>query len=189
MKILLIDNYDSFTYNLVHYFLEFDGVELIVIKNDEVNDIVLKEADKIVISPGPGTPAQLPNVIDVIKIYSGMKPIFGICLGLQSIYEAFGGTLLNPARVFHGVTSTVSITDNNDEILKGIESPFKAGRYHSWICDPKTLPADLVITSWDEDKEIMSCRHRHHQTYGVQFHPESFLTPDGKKMIENFVRL
>jgi anthranilate synthase component II len=189
MKILLIDNYDSFTYNLVHYFLEFDGVELVVVKNDMVDDLLLNEADKIVISPGPGTPSQLPNVLQVIKGFSGIKPIFGICLGLQSIYEAFGGTLLNPARVYHGVTSTVAITDQEDQILKGIPNPFKAGRYHSWVCDENTLPPDLIISSWDEDREIMSCRHRSHQTFGVQFHPESFLTPEGKKMIENFIRL
>lgn len=189
MRILLIDNYDSFTYNLVHYFLEFDEVELVVVKNDTVEDLTLQEADKLVISPGPGIPTQLPNVLEIIKKFSGVKPIFGICLGLQSIYEAFGGTLLNPERVFHGVTSTVVITDEEDAILKGISNPFKAGRYHSWVCDPKTLPSELLITSWDEDKEIMSCRHRDHPTYGVQFHPESFLTPEGKKMIANFIRL
>ena len=189
MKILLIDNYDSFTYNLVHYFMEFEGVELVIIKNDELSDELLQDAEKIVISPGPGTPSQIQNVLDAIKKYSGQKPVFGICLGLQSIYEAFGGTLLNPSRVFHGVTSTVVITDHDDQILKGISNPFKAGRYHSWICDPKTLPEELLITSWDEDKEIMSCRHRDHQTFGVQFHPESFLTPEGKRMIENFIRL
>ena len=189
MKIALIDNYDSFTYNLVQYLNEHKEVSLSVFKNDEIQIVELIAFDKIVISPGPGIPADNGSIIDIIKSYSGRKPIFGVCLGLQAIYVAFDGSLLNLGEVFHGVSSEVEILDPGDPILNGIDNPFKAGRYHSWVCDPATLPDDLIITAWDGDNEIMACRHRIHPTFGVQFHPESFLTPDGKKMIENFVRL
>ena len=189
MKIALIDNHDSFTYNLVQYFREHPEVHLHVFKNDEIESSGLADFDKIVISPGPGVPYENGNIVEIIKSYTARKPIFGVCLGLQAIYEAFEGRLLNLRRVFHGVTSQVSITDAEDPILKGIMNPFQAGRYHSWVCDPASLPDELIITAWDDDNEIMACRHRSHPTYGVQFHPESFLTPDGKKIIENFVRL
>lgn len=189
MKIILVDNYDSFTYNLARYFSENPGVDLIVRKNNEVSNFELEAADKIVISPGPGLPAQNGRIIEIIRTYSGRRHILGVCLGLQAIYESFGGKLLNLQRVFHGVTSNVSITDTNDPILQNISNPFKAGRYHSWVCDPEYLPKELSITAWDDDGEIMACRHIHHQTYGVQFHPESFLTPDGKQMIKNFIEL
>lgn len=188
MKIALIDNHDSFTYNLVQYLLEHQDVLLSVFKNDEIQTPDLVEFDKIVISPGPGIPSENGSIIEIIKTYSGQKPIFGVCLGLQAIYVAFGGQLLNLSRVFHGVSSDVAVIDAEDPILKGVDNPFKAGRYHSWVCDPVSLPEDLIITAWDDDNEIMACRHCSHPTYGVQFHPESFLTPDGKKMIENFVR-
>jgi len=187
MKITLIDNYDSFTYNLVQYFNEIKGVDLIVVKNDHVNDEMLEVTDKIVISPGPGLPSQNGRIIEIIQNFSGRRPIFGICLGLQAIYEAFGGRLLNLQRVFHGVSSNVSITDHDDPILKTISNPFKAGRYHSWVCDPNYLPQELRISAWDEDQEVMACRHMTHPTYGVQFHPESFLTPEGRQMVRNFV--
>src|SRR5687767_3081101 len=131
MRIILVDNYDSFTYNLVQYFNEIEGVELTVVKNDRITDSQLKDADKIVISPGPGLPAHNGKIIDIIKTYSGIKPILGVCLGLQAIYEAFGGSLLNLSRVFHGVSSNVLITDPADPIFKNISNPFKAGRYHS----------------------------------------------------------
>ncbi len=189
MKIALIDNYDSFTYNLVQYFKEISGVELSVMKNDAMVDTILETTDKIVISPGPGLPSHNGQIIDMIKKYSGHKPIFGVCLGLQAIFEAFGGKLINLSRVFHGVSSNVEIVDVGDPILKGISNRFLAGRYHSWVCDPSSTPQELIVTAWDEDNEIMACRHRSHPTYGVQFHPESFLTPEGKKMISNFVNL
>ena len=187
MKIVIIDNYDSFTYNLAHYFNEVNGVVLEVIKNDQVEGWKLENADKIVISPGPGLPSQNGKIIELIQKYSGRRPILGICLGLQAIYEANGGKLLHLSRVFHGVSSNVTITDNEDPILKNISNPFKAGRYHSWVCDPEFLPEELLITAWDDDQEIMACRHKSHPTYGVQFHPESFLTPEGKQIIRNFV--
>src|SRR5688500_17617276 len=125
MKIVLVDNYDSFTYNLVQYFNEIQGVELNVIKNDQVRSVDLEKADKIVISPGPGLPSQNGNIIEIIRSFNGRKPIFGICLGLQAIYEAHGGKLLNLSRVFHGVSSNVSIVDPDDPILQNIPNPFK----------------------------------------------------------------
>ena len=189
MKIALIDNYDSFTYNLVQYFREQPGVELIVFKNNQVLPEELHYYDKIVISPGPGIPNENGQIMNIIQAYHGLKPILGVCLGLQAIYEALGGKLLNLQRVFHGVKSTVSIIDDKDPIFAGVQNPFTAGRYHSWVCDPAFLPERLLITAWDEDNEIMACRHQVHPTHGVQFHPESFLTPEGKKMIANFVRL
>jgi anthranilate synthase component II len=189
MKVTLIDNYDSFTYNLVHYFNEIVDIQLTVVKNDRVTDSDLVSADKIVISPGPGLPAQNGEIVEIIRNFSGKRPIFGICLGLQAVYEAFGGKLQNLSRVFHGVSSTVSITDHQDPILKNINNPFKAGRYHSWVCDPNFLPQELFITAWDEDGEVMACRHQSHHTYGVQFHPESFLTPEGRQMIRNFIEI
>ncbi len=189
MRIALIDNYDSFTYNLVQYLEEQPAVQLSVFKNDEISCEELITFDKIVISPGPGVPFGNGIIIEVIKAYSGRKPIFGVCLGMQAIYETFGGSLLNLNRVFHGVSSDVEVIDFNDPILEGVISPFKAGRYHSWICDPAFLPDVLMVTAWDKDNEIMACRHRSHQTFGVQFHPESILTPEGKKMIANFVKL
>jgi len=189
MKIVLIDNYDSFTYNLVQYFREHPGVQLDIVRNDEINTSELVHYDKIVISPGPGLPSQNGQIIGMIKMFSGQKPILGVCLGLQAIYEAFGGQLLNLHQVHHGVSSKVIILDHQDPVLSGISNPFLAGRYHSWVCDPDHIPADLLVTALDEDNQIMACRHCDHPTYGIQFHPESILTPEGKKMIKNFVEL
>ena len=189
MKIALIDNYDSFTFNLVQYFREQPMVRLEVARNDEIDLPDLNAFDKIVISPGPGIPSENGQIIQIIRTYSGQKPIFGVCLGLQAIYEAFGGKLLNLHQVHHGVSSKVIITEPLDPLLSGVSNPFLAGRYHSWVCDPSHGPEDLIITAIDEENQIMACRHRDHQTYGVQFHPESILTPEGRKMIKNFVEL
>ncbi len=189
MKIALIDNYDSFTHILAQYLKEQDGVSLTILKNDAFCLEELIEYNGLVISPGPGLPEQAGMIKDVIRKYSGQLPILGVCLGLQAIYEVFGGSLFNLSTVQHGVTSKVSITDAEDPILKNINSPFDAGRYHSWVCDSDTLPNDLVITARDENGTIMACRHRNHPTYGVQFHPESILTPEGKRMIRNFCEL
>jgi anthranilate synthase component 2 len=189
MNIVLIDNYDSFTHNLAQYLLEQKGVDLVIVENDDFQLADLEGFDKIVISPGPGVPSTAGLIIEAIRHFSGIKPILGICLGLQAIYEASGGRLLNLPVVQHGVSSTISIVDKNDPIFRGISSPFNAGRYHSWVCDPVTLPRVLKITALDKDNTIMACRHVSHATYGVQFHPESILTPEGKKMIKNFVEL
>lgn len=189
MKVVMIDNYDSFTYNLAQYLKELDGVELTIIKNDSFKTESLEKFDKIVISPGPGLPPEAGRTLEVIKEYSGRKPILGICLGLQAIYQAFGGQLSNLMVVQHGVASMVEILDQNDPILMGISSPFQAGRYHSWICKTDTKPVQLSISARDKEGSIMACRHLSHETFGVQFHPESILTPEGKKMIKNFIDL
>lgn len=189
MKIALIDNYDSFTYNLVQYFEENPGVILKVLRNDDVLLSDLSSFDKIVISPGPGLPAENGIIIEVIRKFSGKKPIFGVCLGLQAIYEAFGGHLVNLPQVNHGVSSSVFVLDPVDPILADLPDPFLAGRYHSWVCDRDAVPPELLVTAIDEYQQIMACRHRLHPTYGVQFHPESILTPEGKKLIRNFVEI
>ena len=189
IKIALIDNYDSFTYNLVQYLREHPQVQLDIIRNDDFTVSELLDYDKIVISPGPGLPYQNGHIISAIKAISGQKPILGVCLGLQAIYEAFGGELLNLNQVHHGVSSRVMITDQSDPILSGLSNPFLAGRYHSWVCNPDHLPSELIVTATDEENQIMACRHRDHQTYGVQFHPESILTPEGRTIIRNFVEL
>lgn len=189
MKIALIDNYDSFTHNLAQYLKEQVGVSLTILKNDAFELGDLDSFQKLVISPGPGVPTEAGKIIPVINHYSGKVPILGICLGLQAIYEAFGGRLFNLPVVQHGVTSFVSIVDQDDAIFKGISHPFLAGRYHSWVCDPDFLPDPLFITASDQFGNIMACRHDSHPTHGVQFHPESILTPDGKAMIRNFIEL
>lgn len=189
MNIVLIDNYDSFTHILAQYIKEDDGVSLTILKNDAFECSAIDLFDKIVISPGPGVPSSNGQIIQVIQDFSGRKPILGICLGLQAIYEAFGGKLLNLAEVHHGVTSSVSILDEDDIIFKGIASPFMGGRYHSWVCDPRHLPESLTVSAIDTTGNIMACHHQRHPTYGVQFHPESILTPDGKKMIKNFLSI
>jgi anthranilate synthase component 2 len=189
MKIVLIDNYDSFTYNLVQYFEEINGIDLIVMKNDAIDHNLIEECHKLVISPGPGIPSQSGSIISLIRHYSGHKPILGVCLGLQAIFESFGGKLINSDRVYHGVSSVVTVVDPDNLLFKEMSNPFVAGRYHSWVCDPANIPDELEILAWDEEREIMASRHRNHLTYGVQFHPESFLTPEGKQLIKNFVEL
>ncbi len=189
MNIVLIDNYDSFTHILAQYIKEDNGVQLTILKNDAFECSAIDLFDKIVISPGPGIPSTNGQIIQVIQEFSGLKPILGVCLGLQAIYESFGGKLLNLQEVHHGVTSMVRITDEIDIICSGIASPFAAGRYHSWVCDPLKLPEVLIVSAMDTDGNIMACHHITHPTYGVQFHPESILTPDGKKMINNFLKV
>ena len=189
MKIVLIDNYDSFTHILAQYIKENNSVELTILKNDAFEYAAIDHFDKIVISPGPGVPSTNGQILKVISEYSGRKPILGICLGLQAIYEAFGGTLLNLDAVHHGVTSSICIQDESDIILSGIASPFQAGRYHSWVCDPLSLPESLIVSAIDVEGNIMACHHKTHPTYGVQFHPESILTPEGKRMINNFISI
>ena len=189
MKIVLIDNYDSFTYNLVQYFRENSDVQLDVLRNDAFDSSELSHYDKIVISPGPGLPSQNGNIISLIQTFNGQKPILGVCLGLQAIYEAFGGRLLNLNRVHHGVSSKVFIVDAQDPLLFNLNNPFLAGRYHSWVCDVAHKPDHLFVTAIDEENQIMACRHQNNLTYGVQFHPESILTPEGRTIITNFVEL
>lgn len=187
MQIVLVDNYDSFTYILAQYFREIEGVRLTILKNDGFQPADLEAFDRIVISPGPGLPSTSGHILEVIRSYSGQKPILGICLGLQAIYEAFGGRLRNLDRVQHGVASRINIVDPTDPMFRDMDTPFHAGRYHSWVGDQSYLPPDLRITAMDPEGNIMACRHATHPTFGFQFHPESILTPEGKRLVRNFI--
>lgn len=184
-KILVIDNYDSFTYNLVHY-LEDLNCDVTVKRN---NQFTLEEAeayDKIVLSPGPGIPDEAGLLKPLIKAYANTKPILGVCLGQQAIGEVFGGTLSNLDTVYHGVATSIEICVDNEILFKNLDKNLKVGRYHSWVVNAP-LPDDLEATSFDSNGQIMSLRHKTLNVKGVQFHPESVLTPKGKQMLENWV--
>lgn len=186
MKVAVIDNYDSFTYNLVHY-LEDLGAEVTVFRNDEFDLEDLASFEKILLSPGPGIPDEAGLLKEVIKTYDKTKDIFGVCLGLQAIGEIYGGKLTNLDTVFHGVATKISIT-NDDFIFDNLPQKFEVGRYHSWVVSTENLPDSLIITSTDENGEIMSLKHEHLNVRGVQFHPESVLTPNGKQILENWLK-
>ena len=189
--ILLIDNYDSFTWNLVHYLAEA-GAEVVVRRNDSlsVDEALAMAPDGIVISPGPCDPAQAGICLDLIRAAADKAiPLFGVCLGHQAIGEAFGARLLNTAAVHHGVATPVHVTTPDEPLYAGIPATFDAGRYHSWIVDSLDFPACLEITAIDDENRIMSLRHRHLDVRGVQFHPESVLTPEGEKIIANWLGL
>ena len=185
MKIVVIDNYDSFTYNLVHY-LEDLGATVTVFRNDEFELKDLDVFDKIVLSPGPGIPDEAGLLKEVIKTYAETKSILGICLGMQAIGEVFGGTLINLEKVYHGVASKITIIEN-DTIFNNLPNEIEVGRYHSWVISNDNFPQNLIITSVDENKNIMAIKHSVYDVRGVQFHPESILTPDGKKILENWL--
>ena len=185
MKVAVIDNYDSFTYNLVHY-LEDLNVEVTVFRNDEFELLDLEKFEKILLSPGPGIPDEAGLLKEVIKKYAPTKSILGICLGLQAIGEIFGGKLSNLEKVYHGVATKIFIKEK-DSIFNNLPNELYVGRYHSWVISNKNLPIDLIITSTDENGQIMSLRHKKLDVKGVQFHPESVLTPNGKRMLENWV--
>lgn len=187
MKILVIDNYDSFTYNLVHMVENITGEYPAVFRNDEIKIEAINEYDLIILSPGPGIPDEAGILKEVIKTYAATKPIFGVCLGLQAITEVFGGSLENLDTVFHGVATTMKVTNSNATIYKNIPSEFEAARYHSWIASLKDFPSELEITSVDEFGEIMSLQHKTYNISAVQYHPESILTPLGEKMVRNFI--
>lgn len=187
MKILLLDNYDSFTYNIAHYLRELTGNEIPVIRNDQISVDEVKAYDAIVLSPGPGLPADAGIMHDLIRKFAATKKILGICLGMQAIGEVFGGTLLNLPSVFHGVATTATILTPDEILFKGLPKKIVVGRYHSWVVDEKTLPSDLEITAIDESGRIMALRHKQFDVRGVQFHPESVLTPLGKTMISNWL--
>lgn len=186
INILVIDNYDSFVYNLVHY-LEALDCKVTVKRNDKVTLEEIEDYDKILLSPGPGIPEEAGLLKPIIKEYAGKKPIFGVCLGQQAIGEVFGGSLINLDKVFHGVATTATQTVADEPLYKDIENEFQIGRYHSWVVSPAQFPDELEITAVDVNGQIMSLRHRNYDVRGVQFHPESVLTPDGKKMIKNWV--
>ena len=184
-KILVIDNYDSFTYNLVH-FLEELNCEVVVKRNDQLLLGDVEAFDKIVMSPGPGIPDEAGLLKEIIAKYAPTKSIFGVCLGQQAIAEVFGGTLINLDKVYHGIATKIKIT-KEDPLFNDIPNEIEVGRYHSWVVDPN-LPDVLEATSIDENGQIMSLRHKSYNVCAVQFHPESVLTPYGKKILENWLK-
>ena len=185
-NILVVDNYDSFTYNLVHY-LEALDCQVTVLRNDEIELEEVKNYDKILLSPGPGLPSEAGLLNEIIKEYASSKSILGICLGQQAIGEVFGSTLKNLEKVYHGTATKAKILVDDEPLLKNIPTEFWVGRYHSWVVEKSNLGPDLEITSVDENGEIMSLRHKIFDVRGVQFHPESILTPYGKQILENWV--
>jgi anthranilate synthase component 2 len=186
-KVLVIDNYDSFTYNLVHY-LEDLNCEVEVYRNDEFELNEIEKFDKILLSPGPGIPNDAGLLKAVIAKYATSKSILGICLGQQAIAEVFGGTLLNLDKVYHGVATKIKVIDENEPLFQGLEKEFKVGRYHSWVVSNSNFPSELTITAIDELGNIMSLRHNLFDVKGVQFHPESILTPNGKAILSNWLK-
>lgn len=186
ISILVFDNYDSFTYNLVHAVkkLGFNNVE--VHRNDQIPLEEIARFDKIILSPGPGVPSESGILLEVIRTYSPTKPILGVCLGEQAIAEAFGGTLINLTDVHHGVSSIVDVLED-DVLFKGLDKKIEVGRYHSWAVEKSTLPDCLKITAVDEEGMIMALAHKTYDVRGVQFHPESVLTPKGEQMLKNWL--
>ena len=185
MKILVIDNYDSFTYNLVQYLKDFSAGEVVVRRNDEIELEEIEVFDKILISPGPGLPENAGIIKAVIRQYGSSKPILGVCLGMQAIAEVYGGDLINLDEVYHGVASSISI-EKQDALFNNISNPTEVGRYHSWAMKDENVD-DLEVIARSKDDCIMAIRHKEYAVKGVQFHPESVLTPEGKKMIENWL--
>lgn len=186
MKILIIDNYDSFTYNLVQYIEEILDQDVDVFRNDKISIDDVANYDVVVLSPGPGLPKDAGIMPTLIKRYAGQLSILGVCLGHQAIGEAFGASLQNLDKVYHGLEMPVQLTDNESNIFKGMNQEFNVGRYHSWVIKKDTLPEELEVTAIDHQGEIMAIQHKKFPLVGVQFHPESIMTPDGKKMLKNF---
>ena len=185
MKIAIIDNYDSFTYNLSHLVKEL-GAEVTVLRNDQFQLTDLEPFSKIILSPGPGIPSEAGLLLDVFRTYAATKPMLGVCLGHQAIGEAFGATLENLSEVFHGVATPCHIIAD-DQLFGGIKSDITVGRYHSWVVSQKEFPECLEVTAISDEGQIMALRHRQFNIHGIQFHPESVLTPEGKKIILNFL--
>ena len=186
-KVLILDNYDSFTYNLVHYVEANPNYEVDVFRNDEISLNDVGNYDTIILSPGPGLPEGAGILKEVISKYASSKKILGVCLGMQAIGEVYGGTLINLENVFHGVATPITVTDTSDLLFKGLPDSFDIGRYHSWVVSNENFPKELTITSVEENGQIMSLKHKEYNLYGVQFHPESILTEFGKEMITNFL--
>lgn len=185
-KILIFDNYDSFTYNLVHLVKELSPSRIEVHRNDRIRLEEVEKFDKIILSPGPGIPEEAGLLLPLIRTYAPVKKILGVCLGHQAIAEAFGGTLTNLSEVFHGVQTPIRITAG-DRLFRGMNREIPVGRYHSWIVSRENLPEELEVTAEDAEGRIMALRHRTYDVRGIQFHPESVLTPDGRTMIQNFL--
>jgi anthranilate synthase component 2 len=191
MKILIFDNYDSFTYNLVHVVEKIIHAKTDVYRNDKISLEKINEYDKIILSPGPGLPSESGLLLPLIKEYASSKSILGVCLGQQAIAEVFGGKLINLKEVYHGVATKIKVepgrTKSENDIFKDLPDELAVGRYHSWIVGDENFPADLEVTATDESGFIMGLRHKTFDVQGVQFHPESVLTPDGEKMMRNWL--
>lgn len=196
MKILVFDNYDSFTYNLVHLVNKIVSVQVDVFRNDQLPLEDVKKYDKIILSPGPGIPSEAGMLLPLIKEYASSKSILGVCLGHQAIGEAFGGKLINLSTVYHGVALPVKIEQNetssstlhHSKLFEGLPDTFSVGRYHSWIIREEGFPEELEITARDENNYIMALQHKNLDVQGVQFHPESVLTPDGETILRNWLK-
>lgn len=186
ISILVLDNYDSFTYNLVHIIKALGYTNLEVHRNDKITLDEIQRFDKILLSPGPGIPSEAGILQDVIRTYAGKKSIFGVCLGHQAIGEVFGGTLTNLEKVYHGIASKTTILDKG-VLFEGMPAEITTGRYHSWVVDTKNFPDILEITATDEQGKIMALKHKTLDLVGVQFHPESILTEFGQKMVQNWL--
>jgi anthranilate synthase component 2 len=188
MKITVIDNYDSFTYNLVHAVKKISGLAVDVFRNDELDLGDLEKYDKIILSPGPGVPEEAGLLLDIIREYASQKSMLGVCLGHQAIGQVFGAKLTNMPHVLHGIASMITQTKPDQVLFENVPRLFEAGRYHSWIIDQEGFPESLEVTSLDENGLIMSLKHQQYDVRGVQFHPESVLTPYGEKIISNWLK-
>lgn len=187
MRLLVFDNYDSFTYNIVHALRQL-GIEPDVVRNDKIDLDDVEKYDKIIISPGPGIPEEAGKLMQLLERYAGQKPILGVCLGHQAIGENFGAKLLNLPEVYHGIATPVEITED-DYLFEGLPKEISVGRYHSWVIDTEDFPADQIeVIAQDKDGMIMAIRHKKHDIRGVQFHPESILTPEGIRIISNWLK-
>ena len=200
MRILVFDNYDSFTYNLVHLVEKITRVKVDVYRNDELPLERVKDYDKIILSPGPGIPEEAGLLLPLIKEYASSKPILGVCLGHQAIGEAFGGKLVNLKQVYHGVATSIQVGSQqpsarklnrnlvDSSLFDGLPATIEVGRYHSWVVSEEGFPEELEITAVDDNGYIMGLQHKNYDVQGVQFHPESVLTPDGEKIMRNWLR-
>ncbi|WP_185858711.1 anthranilate synthase component II [Blattabacterium cuenoti] len=187
-KILILDNYDSFTYNLVHVVKTLTNNPIQVYRNNEIKLSDIEKYNKIILSPGPGIPDEAHILKPLVKTFASTKSIFGVCLGQQAIGEVFGATLLNTKEVYHGISSLIKIVDPKEILFKKLPREIKVGRYHSWIISPHNFPKELKITAIGDKGEIMALRHKSYDVRGVQFHPESILTPYGEKIIDNWLK-
>ncbi|ULQ53592.1 anthranilate synthase component II [Flavihumibacter fluvii] len=192
MKILVFDNYDSFTYNLVHLVKKIIGEDVEVFRNDQIPLEEVSRFDKIILSPGPGIPEEAGLLLPLIKAYASSKSILGVCLGHQAIGQAFGGTLVNLANVYHGVATPIMVEPDrkmsSNDVFQGLPPTIEVGRYHSWVISDENFPDELEVTARDSGGQIMALRHNTYDVQGVQFHPESVLTPDGERMMRNWLK-
>lgn len=187
-KILVLDNYDSFTYNLVHMVKALGYTNLDIYRNDKIALADIEKYDKIILSPGPGIPSEAGILLDVIREYAPSKPILGVCLGHQAIGEVFGGNLTNLSKVYHGIATKTKILVDDEHLFDDLPADMEVGRYHSWVVDKQGFPEDLEITAEDDGGFVMALRHKKYDVRGVQFHPESILTPLGAKILENWLK-